>query len=172
MLNKELSARRFTTCANHVVEQMSARAADRGISTQITGHSIVTLALWSLLRWERKVGMVALERLGVELDALARDVDRALDEECAEVRQLMGEHGPYVLERGERYVVIDFQTPLEPLFSTAEREALELGHGSVGTEHLLLAIVRLAGPGLTERLRHYHVVYDGLRQAVLEVLQV
>ena len=45
------------------------------------------LALLAILRWERKVGVVALERMGVDIDAFAREVDQALAATCADIRQ-------------------------------------------------------------------------------------
>jgi ATP-dependent Clp protease ATP-binding subunit ClpA len=171
MQNQELSARHFTTSAIHIVEQLSPRAADRSMSTEFTEQTVPMLALWSLLRWERKVGLVALERLGVEVDTLAREVDRALTAACAEIRRQVGPPKFQVLPSGQRAIVVDFNTPLEPLLAAAEHEALGLGNNWVGSEHLLLAVIRFAGLRLRELLERQGVAYDSLRQSVLEVLQ-
>ena len=61
-------------------------------------------------------------------------------------------------------------TPLEPLLAAAEHEALGLGHNWVGSEHLLLAILRLADSRLREVLERHRIVYDEVRQAVLKLL--
>src|SRR5262245_42365426 len=115
MRQQDLSARRFTSSAIHIVEQLWPRAAARGISSEVNEHSLRMLRLWSLRRWERKVGLVALERLGADLAALAREVDQALSEACAEARQHPG-------------TVEDFDAPLEPLLGAAEQESRGLGH--------------------------------------------
>jgi ATP-dependent Clp protease ATP-binding subunit ClpA len=171
MPKQDLSARHFTTSATHIVEQLWSRAADRGMCSEVNEQSVTMLALWSLLRWERKVGLVALERMGAEVDALARDVDRALSAVCEEIRQHAAPPRLKVLPSGRSAVVVDFDASLEPLLAAAEHEALGLGHHWVGTEHLLLAAVRLAGPRLREVLDRHGVGYDGVRQAVLGVLQ-
>jgi hypothetical protein len=113
-----------------------------------------------------KVGLIALERLGVDIDALARDVDRGLSEACADHGRPIGPP-----ESGRRVVVVDGETPLQPLLLAAENEALGLGHNWVGSEHLLLAIVRLASPQLGELLSRHGVLYDRLRQSIVAVLQ-
>ena len=164
-----LAARRFTSTAIDIVEQMCPRAAERGMATGCTERTAPMLALWSLLRWERKVGLVALERLGVEIDALARDADWGLSEACAEPGQPIEPAESQALSAGRR--VVDFDTPLRPLLAAAEDEALGLGHNWVGSEHLLLAVVRLASPELGELLSRHGVVYDRLRQSIVAVLQ-
>lgn len=171
MLDKRLSGRRFTTSAIHIVEQIGSRAADRSMSSEFTEQTVPMLVLWSLLRWERKVGLVALERLGVEPDALARDVDRGLSEACAEHRRHAGPPQFLTLPGGRHGIVVDFETPLEPLLEAAEGEAHDLGHNWVGSEHLLLAVVRLADPQLAGLLDRHGVAYDGARRAVVAVLQ-
>jgi len=128
MRNEKLSARRFTTSAIHIVEQLWPRVADRSMSTDVTEQTIPMLALWSVLRWERKVGLVAVERMGVEVDALARDVDRALDAACAEIRRQNGPPQLQTLPSGQRGIVVDSQAPLAPLLDAAEHEARGLGH--------------------------------------------
>ncbi len=122
------------------------------------------LALWSILRWERKVGLVALERLGVDVDALARDVDRTM----YTVRE-----PPLTLQTlptGQRGIFLDFSTPLAPFVGAAEHEALELGNSWVGSEHLLLAIVRAADSRLREVLDKHKIVYDSVQKTVVEIL--
>ena len=64
MENQELSTRHFTTSAIHSIEQLCPRAADRSMTAEVTEQTALMLALWSILRWEWKVGLVALERMG------------------------------------------------------------------------------------------------------------
>src|SRR5262249_9463362 len=105
MRNDELSARHFTTSADQIVVHLWHRAADPSMSTELTEQSVPMLALWSLLRWERKVGLVALKRMGVEVDALAQDVDRALDAACTELRRVNGPPRLQTLPLGQRGIV-------------------------------------------------------------------
>lgn len=125
---------------------------------------------WAILHWERKVGLITLERMGVEVDALARDVDGALGAACSELREQMGPPTLVTLPSGQRGLVLDFRAPLEPFLMAAEHEARELGHDYVGTEHLLLAAVREADPRLRQVLDRHGLGYEGLRQAVLAAL--
>jgi hypothetical protein len=170
-MHDELSGRHFTTSAIHIVEQLWPRAADRSISSEATEQTMLMLALWSVLRWEQKVGLVALERMGVETDALVRDVDRALKAACAQARKQSGPAKLQTLPSGKRVAVLDFRTPLAPLLNAAEHEAIGLGHKWVGSEHLVLAIIKLADPALREVLERHRVTYDEVRNAVLDLLQ-
>jgi hypothetical protein len=171
MHDPELAARHFTTSASDIVEQLWPRAADRSMSTEVTEQTVPMLALWSILRWERKVGLVALERIGVEVDALAHDVDRTLGAACAEFRRVNGPPRLQTLPSGQQGIVVDFRAPLAPLLDAAEHEALGLGHTWVGSEHLLLAIIRVADARLQEVLGRHGVAYELVRQAVLDVLR-
>lgn len=132
---------------------------------------MLMLALWSLLRWERKVGLVALEHIGPNVDSLAADVDRTLRSTCEEVRQQLGPLEIASLPSGERCVVIDDQTPLEALLAASEEESRGLGHSWVGSEHLLLAVIRLAEPPIKDVLDRHGVTYDGVRRTVVDLLQ-
>jgi hypothetical protein len=59
MYDEDLSARNFTQSAVHIVEQLWSRASDRSMSDEVTEQTIPMLALWSILRWERKGAGVA-----------------------------------------------------------------------------------------------------------------
>jgi hypothetical protein len=49
------NVRHITDSAQRILEQIPTRASDRGLHVVDSG-SIVMLALWSLLCWERKIG--------------------------------------------------------------------------------------------------------------------
>jgi ATP-dependent Clp protease ATP-binding subunit ClpA len=169
MLKQDLAARHFTTSAIHIIEQLWPRAADR--SMEISEQTITMLALWSLLRWERKVGLVVLERMGVEPDALAQEVNQALSAASEEIRQHGGEPKFQDLPSGQKARVVDFNTPLEPLLAAAEHEALALGHGYVGSEHLLLAAIQRACPRLRAVLEPRGVSYHRVKETVVATLE-
>src|SRR6478735_2246853 len=84
MENAKLAARNFTQSAIHIIEQLCPRAADRRMSSEATEQTMNMLTLLAILRWERKVGVVALERMGIDLDSLARAVDQSLTATCAD----------------------------------------------------------------------------------------
>jgi ATP-dependent Clp protease ATP-binding subunit ClpA len=111
-----------------------------------------------------------LERIGVEVDAVARDVDRTLSAACTEIQQ-QGPPKLQTLPSGQRVAVVDFHAPLAPLLAAAEHEALGLGHNWVGSEHLVLAVIRLADPRLRRVLEQHRVVYDSVLESVRDILR-
>lgn len=171
MQNARLSARKFTTSAVHIVEQLYARAADRRMSCEVNEQTVNLLAHLAILRWERKVGLAALEKMGVDIDSLARAVDFALSTVCSEIRREAGPPEYQTLPSGQRALVVDFDTPLEPLLATAEAEALGMDHEYVGTEHLLLATIRRACPRLREILQDHGLTYVRVKAPIIEVLR-
>ena len=171
MENAKLAARKFTTSAIHIIEQLPPRATDRRMPNEFNEQTANLLTLWSILRWERKVGLVALERMGVDVDSLAKSVDRVLANACADIRQHAGPPEYQTLPSGQRAIVVDFDTPLEPLLTTAEAEALGMDHEYVGTEHLLLATIRRACPRLREVLQEHGITYVRVKTPIIEVLR-
>lgn len=171
MENAKLTARGFTASAIHILEQLWPRAADRRMSDAVTEQSINMLTFWSLLHWERKVGLAALERMGVSIDSLSKAVDRVLIGLCQAIRQKAGPPEYQTLPSGQRAVVVDFDTPLEPLLTSAEAEALWMDHTYIGTEHLLLAIIRRSCPRLREVLQLHGITYVRAKTMVIELLR-
>ena len=171
MIEEDWNKRRMTGEAQRILKQIPQRANDRGLHV-VDESSIVVLALWSLLLWELKIGRVALERTGVDHLNLARDIDRLLIEKAGEHpvafdtkrKQLV------LLKTGDLYQAWDFAALLEPLLQAAEHEATSLGHNYVGSEHLLLAIVRMACPKLRAVLEGHSIEQDRLRTAVQKFL--
>jgi ATP-dependent Clp protease ATP-binding subunit ClpA len=172
MAEENWSARHITDSAKCILKQIPSRASDRGLHV-VDGSSIVLLALWSLLLWERKVGRVALERTGVDPFELARGLDVLLTEKAREhpVAYDRRQEILVMVKTGEPYVGWDFQALLEPLLQQAEHEALELGHNYLGSEHLALAIVRNANSSLSALLQQHVLGYGKVREAVRALLQ-
>lgn len=169
LYDEKLSARHVTDSAQRILNLIPLRSGDRGLHV-VDGDSFVMLALWSLLRWERKVGLVALECLHVDIEALSRRVDVLLTAK-AEENPVASSQGILVLRKtGQPYKHWDFHELLEPLLGQAEHEALALNHDYVGSEHLLLAAVKLASPALSQVLVDHDVTYDRTRESVLEIL--
>jgi ATP-dependent Clp protease ATP-binding subunit ClpA len=171
MRPEDLSGRHFTDKACRAVEHARDRAVDRGmVSGELTEATAGMLTVLSILRWERTVARAALERTAADLDALARELDAAIDAEGRAARDPGGSRFT-ALPAGRRGIVVDTAMALRRLLEQAEHEALGLRHNWVGTEHLVLASVRLACPRFWELLDRHRIGYDGLRQAVLDVLQ-
>jgi len=170
MFDSKWRGQHVTDSAKKILEQIPDRAAERGLNV-VDPSYIVMMTLWSLLLWERKVGRVALERAGIDIYDLARALDGLLEEKEAGNPVAVNQQGACVLVKtGEPYHYWDFEALLEPLLRQAEHEALALGHNYVGSEHLVLAIIRLADPLLTELLQKHAVVYDRVKEAILELL--
>jgi ATP-dependent Clp protease ATP-binding subunit ClpA len=163
--------RRITDEARCTLEQIPSRANDRGLHV-VDGASIVMMALWSVLLWERKVGLVALEQAGVDRFDLVRGMDRLLEEKASEHTIVYDKQQGVLLLADTRrpYDGWDFEDLLEPLLSEAELEAKELGHNYVGSEHLVLAIVKLGDPALTTLLTQHGVSHTKVTEAVVSFL--
>jgi ATP-dependent Clp protease ATP-binding subunit ClpA len=174
MLNDDLSARHFTTSAISIIGQMWSRAADRSEECYMNEEAMTLLALWSLLRWERKVGLVALEELGVDTDGLAKEVNKALRTTCDEVRRSRGQPRTRRLPCGGHVVETlpdeYWNTPLAVLLAAAEHEALAVGHNYVGSEHVLLGIIQQASPRLRQILEAQAITHDRAKTKIHDLL--
>src|SRR5262249_12847121 len=158
--SQDWNQRRITDSAQRILKQIPSRASDRGLHV-VDGVSIVMLALWSVLLWERKVGLIALERSGADRFDLVRGLERLLEEKAAEHPVAYDtQRGVLVLVKtGLLYDGSDFEALLDPLLRQAEHEANELGHNYVGSEHLVLAIVHRADPTLTALLQQHGILH-------------
>jgi ATP-dependent Clp protease ATP-binding subunit ClpA len=171
MFNEKWSARHITDSAQRILEQVPSRATDRGLHV-VDQSSINLLVLWSLLLWERKVGRVALEKVGIDPFELARSIDHLLTEKADEhpvafdpQRRIL-----FLVKTGAAYHRWDFEAVVEPLLQYAEHEALELGHNYVGSEHLVLAMARGFDPQLLALLQQNGVSHERLREMVVKLL--
>jgi Clp amino terminal domain, pathogenicity island component len=173
---------RVTDSAQHILEQIPARAIDRGLGFRVADPaSIMMLALWSVVLWERKVGLAALEQAAGDRFDLIRALDRLLEErkselpEAFEVKQVIDGDNPQVRivepKPDQPFGGWDCEDLLEPMLRQAQAEASELGHDYIGSEHLVLSIVKLADPELSGLLRDCGVTYEGVREALLTLLR-
>lgn len=169
--NPEWTERRITDSAQRILRHVRDRAGDRGLHV-VDESSLPMMVLWSILLWERKVGLVALERTGVSRFELVRDLDELLDAKATENPVVFDRHQNILLyaKTREPYKLWDFHAILEPLLKQAEREAADMGHGYLGSEHLMLAVIVLAAPTPSVLLQKHGVEHQKVKQAVLEVL--
>jgi ATP-dependent Clp protease ATP-binding subunit ClpA len=161
---------RITDPARRVLQQASERAADRGLHV-LDGPIFSALVLWTLLRWERKVGLVAIEHTGANLVDLAQDVDALLSEYQESCAVAIDPDGRLVMQKsGIPAPNVDYGALRKRLLKQAQLEAQELGHDWIGTEHLVLAIARSAEAPLAELLATHSITHERTKSSVQEVL--
>ena len=117
-----LAARRFTSTAIDIVEQMCPRAAERGMATGCTRADGPQAALWSLLRWERKSGWSHWSGWGSRSTRWPAMRTGGCLRRVRKPGQPIEPAESQALSAGRR-VVVDFDTPLRPLLAAAEDES-------------------------------------------------
>jgi ATP-dependent Clp protease ATP-binding subunit ClpA len=181
---------RFTAGARAVVEQAQAEARSLGHGYIGTEHLLL-----GLLGEGRGVAAQALRAAGVTAEAVRADVSRrvgdaVLDEADADALRAIGidvaqvrarieeSFGLGALERarfggcrrGSSRRYIPFSCRSKKVMELSLREALCLRHKHIGTEHILLALLR-EGEGLAVRILADSGVRAGdLRRSVLAAL--
>ena len=109
--------------------------------------------LLGLLREDEGVAAKALTTLGVSLEAVRRDVGEIVGQ---------GSEVP----RGH----IPFTPRAKKVLELSLREALQLGHNYIGTEHILLGLIR-EGEGIAAQvLRKLGADLNRVRQTVVQLL--
>ena len=183
MLSVKWHQRRVTDSSKRILEQISSRAIDRGLALRVADQpSIVMLALWSVLLWERKLGLADIEHAGGNRFDLIRALDQSLQRKASELPVAFDMDREVGCDNPQRGVVVvsepdqpvvrwDSEDLLEPLFRQAKDEAQELGHDYIGSEHLVLAIVKLADPTLQTLLRECGVTHERVKEAVVALLR-
>ena len=180
---------RFTSGARAVVELAQAEARALGHGFIGTEHLLL-----GLLGEQHGIAARALREAGVTADGLRDDIARrvtdslvtgpdadalrAIGIDVEQVRARVEESfGPGALERarlcggrGWRSPHIPFSARSKKVLELSLREALRLRHNYIGTEHILLAVLR-EGDGLAARvLADFGVGADDLRGRVLAAL--
>ena len=169
LYDPKLSARHVTDSGQRILLQVPMRASERGLRI-VDDDCFVMLTLWSLLLWERKVGLVALERLGVDWLLLTRILDQLLTAKADE-NPVVCYQGVLVHERTRQpYTGWEFRAHFERLLGQAEHEALAMVHEYIGSEHLLLAVVRMASSEFATVLSKAGITYERVSKSVRETL--
>jgi ATP-dependent Clp protease ATP-binding subunit ClpC len=125
---------------------------------RLLGHSFIGTEhlLLGLIHEGEGVGAAALERLGLSLEAVRAKVEETI--------------GPAPIEPTGAGGPPPFTPRSKKVLELALREALQLGHNYIGTEHILLGIVR-EGEGVAARvLVDLGASLQATRATVLEVL--
>ncbi len=103
------------------------------------------------------------DRGGIAVEALV-SLGVSLDRVRADVREAVGEGGATPADH------IAFTPRAKKVLELSLREALQLGHDYIGTEHILLGLVREGDGVAAQVLRHGGADLGTARQAVLDVL--
>src|SRR6516165_14074 len=140
---------RFTDGARRVVVLGQEEARELGHNYIGTEHLLL-----GLLREDDSVAARALAAMGIGLDAVRR-----------EVRQT---NGP---GEGQEAGHIPFTPRAKKALELSLREALTLGHNYIGTEHILLGLVREGEGVAAQVLAKQGVDLNRARQEVILVLQ-
>jgi ATP-dependent Clp protease ATP-binding subunit ClpA len=136
----------FTADALRVLDQLQDRAADRGLNLN---RFVPELLSWTVLRWEKKVAIAALELMGINRWKLEEDLDG-------------------FLETHDSWHSIPH--PLESVRDWARQQAALMGTDWKGTEHLLLGAISAACPEFRSFLAEHGVEYEAVKQAILRIL--
>ena len=140
---------RFTDRARRVVVLGQEEARELGHNYIGTEHLLL-----GLLREDDSVAARALAAMGIGLDAVRR-----------EVRQTIGPG------EGQEAGHIPFTPRAKKVLELSLREALTLGHNYIGTEHILLGLVREGEGVAAQVLVKQGVDLNRARQEVILVLQ-
>jgi ATP-dependent Clp protease ATP-binding subunit ClpA len=139
---------RFTDRARRVVVLAQEEARELGHNYIGTEHILL-----GLIRERDGVAARALEALGIRLDAVRR-----------EVREIIGT-GPG-LPSGH----IPFTPRAKKVLELSLREAQQLGHSYIGTEHILLGLIREGEGVAAQVLVRLGADLNRVRQQVIQVL--
>jgi ATP-dependent Clp protease ATP-binding subunit ClpA len=182
---------RFTGEARQVVVAAQEEARTRKADEIRTEHMLA--ALYTV---PDNLALAVLERFGVDRADVLREVDRlrpgpaaALDAEALstigidldEVRRQVEEaFGPGALDRtraalggkaGRLFGHIPFEGPAKKALELALREAIHLGHGHIGTEHILLGLIHTEGGAAHHVLAARGVRLEPARVVVEELVR-
>jgi hypothetical protein len=139
---------RFTDRARRVVVLAQEEA------TRLNHHYIGTEhILLGLIREGEGVAAKALESLGISLDAVRQQVEGIIGQ---------GQQAP----SGH----IPFTPRAKKVFELSLREALQLGHNYIGTEHILLGLIREGDGVAAQVLVQLGADLNRVRQQVIQLL--
>ena len=163
-----LAARRFTSTAIDIVEQMCPRAAERGMATGCTERTAPMLALWSLLRWERKSGWSHWSGWGSRSTRwLAMRTGGCLRRVRSPASPSSRPSPRPCRRAGGSWT----STPRSDRSGGGRGRGARSGSQLGRVRTLVAGRRRLASPELGELLSRHGVVYDRLRQSIVAVLQ-
>jgi ATP-dependent Clp protease ATP-binding subunit ClpC len=140
---------RFTDRARHVV--VLAQSEARLLNHDYIGTEHILLGL---IQEGEGVAAKALESLDISLEAVRTNVEEIIGQ---------GKAPP----PGH----IPFTPRAKKVLEVSLREALQLGHNYIGTEHILLGLIREGEGVAAQVLQKLGADLDGVRQAVIQLLE-
>ena len=144
-----METRSFTDDARKVMRDTIERSRARGT----VGIVEPMLLLWSLLRWERKIGVICLEACGVSLRSMEQRIEAELLRQ-----QCLGSQ-----------LVIDFER-ITLVATIAVDESRDNGNAYVGTEHLMLALLKINDTRLNRCFAEFGVTYSDYKARLTQIL--
>jgi ATP-dependent Clp protease ATP-binding subunit ClpA len=172
---------RFTRRARTVVETASAYALSTASRETRPEH-----LFRALLEDEDCLAARVLVQCGAPLEGLRTRLDEnvhryvdGLDDDDAEALKVIGIDLAEVVRRIDHGLGGRGPGRRRPRFSRDSKRALELSlreavslrHNYIGTEHLLLGVVRVEDRAVADTLAHFGIERDGLRAAVVQALR-
>jgi ATP-dependent Clp protease ATP-binding subunit ClpA len=172
---------RFTRPAREVVVRATAHAVDATASEVRPEH-----LLQGILDQEGCLAVQVLAGLGAPPDRIRAALDRhrqryvdGLDAEDAEALSAIGIDLDEVVRRIDRNLGGPapsrgrprFSRPAKKVLELALREAIALRHNYIGTEHLLLALVRVGDRVVADTMASCDVTSTALRTAIADALR-
>jgi ATP-dependent Clp protease ATP-binding subunit ClpC len=148
MDDRETVFDKFTDRARRVVVLAQEEARMLNHSHIGTEHLLL-----GVIREGQGVGAMALEREGISLDTIRREVEGIIG------------HGEQ--SAGEQ---IPFTTRAKKVLELSLRESLQLGHDYIGTEHLLLGLIREGDGVAAQVLDRLGASEDDIRNQVIRLL--
>lgn len=158
-----LAKKRCTTKVIDVLLQVHRQARD---GTLLLNHPFTeSMILLIMLRSEINVAQSVLKTMEVDLRGLEERLDRLLDQ-CDRVVCRPQ-------EQADEDLTHSYQEASATILDSIERgkqEAAIRKHDYVGTEHLLLAIIRAADASLSSILAEAGVTYEAAQNAIRKLL--
>jgi hypothetical protein len=116
-----------------------------------------------LLRWERKLGLVVLDDLNVDIAGLTNDIDSFLTTITPILRVRPGERHERRNEGAEAIIC--------ELVQSVRDQATSLDHPCAASEHLLLVLASTTNQGLSEILSRHGISYQLVKDSILELYE-
>jgi len=160
---QSLAKKGCTTTVIDLLLQVLQLAADR---TRLLNHPLTeSMTLLTMLRSEINVAQEVLKYMKVDLEGLEQRLDELL-EQCGRDVLAAGELAEEDLAHSHREVT----ATIWELVEWSRQEAAALRYDYIGTEHLLLAIIRTADASLSSILADSGVTYEVAQNAILKLL--
>jgi ATP-dependent Clp protease ATP-binding subunit ClpC len=117
--------------------------------------------LLGIIELGQGVAVMVLEKMGVYIDSIREEVESRMEQT-----------GPKSPTGTGTKKDLPFTPRVKKLISVATKEAKSLGHPYVGTEHLLLGLIKDSDGIAAKILRNLDVDLEDTRKAILEALNV